>query len=164
MSADVKKFGDWVRVEALIGDLANMAQKAKEVSLMNWGLKAEGLAKKHINNQDLGWKELDIKYLASKIRKGYSENILVRTSDYFQAITSWVDTPNETVYAGVKKAKMDVEGHIIADIAAVHEYGTKDGRIPARPLWQPVFEETMKWFKTSDYRPDVLFMKYAKLH
>lgn len=157
----VERVGDWNRVTALIGNLANEMQQARTISLQRWGLKAEGLAKNHIRDQDLSWTKLKAETIATKIRKGYSDNILVMTSDYFQAITSWV-YDKEVALAGVKKVAVNSEGQQIADIAAVHEFGSNSGNIPARPLWQPVFAETMEWYVKSDSRPDIIFMERIK--
>ncbi len=156
----IKKVGNWSKVALVIGNLANEMKLAQELSLKRWGLKAEGLAKKHITAQDLGWQKLDPKTIAEKIRKGYSENILIATSSYFQSITSWTD--KNVALAGVKKGVTNQDGEEIANIAAVHEFGGRDGNMPARPLWQPVFKETMEWFVTSDSTPDAIFKKNIK--
>ena len=68
----LQKIGDWGKVKNLIGHLAQEMEKAKQISLKRWGLKAEGIAKSHISNQDLDWAELNTEYLAQKIRKGLS--------------------------------------------------------------------------------------------
>ena len=156
-----KKIGDWEKVERLIKAIKPEMVAAKNQSLMRWGLKAEGIAKKHISMQDLNWKPLKPETLAAKIRKGYSENILVATSSYFQSITSWADLPNNTVYAGVKKEARDEEGNVIADIAKVHEYGSLSGRIPKRELWGPTFEEVMVWHFDKN-TPERLFAERIK--
>lgn len=156
----VEKTGDWMKVARLIGNLAKEMQDAREKSLKLWGLKAEGLAKAHITAQDLSWPSLTPEYLASKLRSGKSENILVASSSYFQSITSWVQTG--TVYAGVKKTAKYADGEEIADIAALHEFGSKSGDVPARELWQPTFKETMTWYVKSDKTPAALFRKQMK--
>ena len=150
----------WSNVAAAIANIGLEMEKAKGIALKQWGLHAEALAKKHMSTQDMGWEELKPATLAAKIRKGQSENILIATSDYFQAITSWTD--KEAAYAGVKKGVKDREGNVIADIAAVHEYGSKSGEIPARPLWQPVYKETMEWFVKSDMTPVRIFARNMK--
>lgn len=152
----VHKIGDWNRVKLLIGNLSKEIEISRLLALKQFGLKAEGTAKSHLSMQDLPWVALAPKTIAAKVRRGESENTLIATSDYLQSITSYVH--NGVSYAGVRKESINNEGDVIADIARVHEYGTKD--IPARPLWQPTFVETLKWFKkSSDSRPDVIFMK-----
>lgn len=158
----VRKTGDWGKVALLIGNLSKEMRHASVTSLRQFGLKAEGTAKKHMSNQDLGWAALKPATLAAKLRNGQSENILIATSSYFQSITSWVDEKDMTAYAGVKKLAKNSEGDVIADIAAVHEYGSQSGIIPARPLWHPTFGETVKWFLTSNSRPDIIFLRNIK--
>lgn len=160
--AKTRKIGDWEKVGALIGNLSKEMERAVQMSLMRWGLKAEGLAKSHMSKQDLGWAALKPSTLANKVRKGYSDNILIATSSYFQSITSWVDKESNTVYAGVKKTATDKEGNVIADIAAVHEYGSEAAGIPKRELWHPTFDEVVDWFEKSDSRPAIIFSKNIK--
>lgn len=157
MSGSFSKIGDWDKIKRITGALAKEMENARKISLKRWGLKAEGLAKTHISKQDLNWKPLEPETIAQKIRKGYSENILVATSSYFQSITSWSD--GESAYAGVKKTAKDTEGNVIADIAAIHEFGSKSGKIPARPLWKPTLDETMEWFDKKENQPTAIFMQ-----
>lgn len=156
-----KKTGDWEKVERMVKAIKPEMVAAKNKSLRNWGLKAEGLAKKHISMQDLNWKPLKAETIAAKIRKGLSEDVLVATSSYFQSITSWADIANNTVYAGVKKEARNKDGVVIANIAAIHEYGSLSGNIPKRELWHPTFQEVMTWhFKYNT--PERLFAERMK--
>lgn len=150
----VRRTGDWAGVTRLIGGLSKDLKDARRISLMRFAAKAEREAKMHMSLQDLPWEPLKAETLAAKARKGQSNLILMATSDYFQAITSWVDT--DTAYAGVKKDVTDDEGEEIVNIAAVLEFGSDAAGIPARPLWQPVFEDTMKHWAEHD-RPDMIF-------
>jgi hypothetical protein len=162
MKGRMDKVGDWSKVGLLVKNLPMELKAAQVTALKHWGLKAEGIAKKHISAQDLSWAALSPAYLAAKVRAGHSENTLVATSSYFQSITSWVDVTKMESYAGVKKTAKDEDGNIIADIAATHEFGSVAANIPARPLWQPTFEETMEWFLQSDSRPAIIFSKNIK--
>lgn len=154
--------GDWEKAALLIKNLKEECEKAHITSLQRFGLKMEEVVLNHISKQDLGWKPLDPKYLSSKVKKGLSDNILVATSDYFNAIQSWVDKSKRTAYIGVKKGKKDREGNEIGHIARVHEYGAKGGKIPARPLWKPSFDEVKVWFWKSDHTPDKILVANLK--
>jgi hypothetical protein len=132
-------------------------EASKTIALKRWGLKAEGIAKGHISSQDLGWQALKAETISKKVRAGFSENILVQSSDYFQAITSWVDTAEGKAFAGVRRSAKNAQGDEIGMIARVHEFGSDSGVIPARPLWKPTYDEAMEWFKTSNSRPDRIF-------
>lgn len=155
----IERVGNWEGITRLIANLAKELKIARETALKRFGLKAEAIATKHISTQDLHWRPLNPAYLASKIRKGLSENILVATSDYYQAITTWVDKSEGTVYTGVKKDAKNSDGGDMVSIAAVHEFGSLSGRIPARPLWQPTFAETVNWFWKSDSTPEKIFLR-----
>lgn len=162
MKSGMEKVGDWSKIGLFIKNLSTELEKAQLTALEHWGLKAEGTAKKHISSQDLGWKPLKPSTLATKIRAGHSDNILVATSSYFQSITSWVDKSDMKAYAGVKRTAKDADGNIIADIAAVHEFGSVVANIPKRELWHPTFNETTKWFMSSNSRPAIIFSKNIK--
>lgn len=162
MKGKLDKVGDWNKIGLLIQNMPMELKKAQVTALKHWGLKAEAIAKKHISAQDLGWKPLKPETISAKVRAGYSENILVATSSYFQAITSWVDTKEMKAHAGVKKTAKDADGNMIADIAAVHEFGSESGNIPKRELWHPTFKETLEWFKKSNSRPAIIFAKNIK--
>lgn len=158
-----QKVGDWKKVTNLVANIGKEMLAAQKISLMRVGLKAEGTAKKHISQQDLGWKPLKPATIAYKIRKGYSENILVMTSSYFQSITSWV--VNDTVYAGVKRGVVHKKsGTEMGIIARVHEYGSLSGKIPARPLWQPTMEETIEWHLSKNSPVDIFVERMKKYH
>lgn len=158
----IRRIGDWEKTAYLITHMAEEMKKAQLLALKRFGLKAEGNAKSHMSKQDLGWVALRPATISAKLRKGYSENILIATSSYFQSITSWVDEAEMKTHVGVKKGAKGRNGELIEDIAAVHEYGSRSGGIPARPLWTPVFAETLEWFKTSDSRPAIIFMNNIK--
>nr|DAJ85226.1 MAG TPA: virion morphogenesis protein [Caudoviricetes sp.] len=156
----LERIGNWQQAMSAVEDLGEKMLKAQLIAIKRAGLYAEGQAKKHIKSQDLGWKPLEPKTIANKIRQGYSENILVQTSSYFQSITSWVDENKGIAYAGVKKqVRNKKSGELIADIAKVHEFGSKSGGIPARPLWQPVNKETIAFMKKSENTPPEIFKK-----
>ena len=152
----MRKTGDWEKVGSLISNLSNEMKKARELSLNRFGLKAEALAKGHMSRQDLNWPALKPKTISTKVRKGYSENILIATSDYFLSITSFVK--GDTVYVGVKKESKNRDGRVIANIAAIHEFGAASVNIPARPLWQPTLNEAVEWHKKKNL-PILIFAK-----
>ena len=63
---------------------------------------------------------------------------------------------------GVNKEAKNRDGEVRADIAAVHEFGSKSGLIPKRELWRPVFEETMRWFQNPENKPERIFVNRVK--
>lgn len=145
----IKLIGNWNAVNAITTHIERLGKEAMKDGLVKTGLYAEGRAKGHISKQDLGWKPLKQVYAESKAKKGLSNSILVSTSAYFQAITSYVQ--GNVAYVGIKKIARDKEGNQIANIAAVHEFGSSKAKIPARPLWQPTIKETEKWLEKNGF-------------
>lgn len=155
----LNKAGDWDKAKRLIGNIGTELIEARDTSLKRFGLKAESIAVQHMSKQDLGWKPLKASYLAQKIKQGFSDNILVRTSSYFQAITSWVDKAQ--VFIGVRRDVKDKDGNVIADIARVHEFGSDSAGIPKRELWKPTLAEAVKWHEKNNM-PEKIFLKNIK--
>ena len=52
---------------------------------------------------------------------------------------------------------------ILADIAAVHEFGSQSGNIPARPLWQPSYKEAVEWHEKNNDPRDIFMKKLRRL-
>lgn len=138
-------FGDWDAAMRLSHNLHSEIVDASKKALMIIGLKAEKIAKLHINRQDLNWQPLNKAYKARKEKQGDSNLILVKKSQYIQSITSYV--VDLTAFAGVKRSAVNKEGKEIANIAAVHEYGSPRRGIPERPLWKPTFKEVTTWIE-----------------
>ena len=157
----LEKDGDWEKVTNLVTHLQEEMTKAQNIALKRIALYAEGKAIKHISNQDLGWEPLKASTISAKVRAGYSENILVRTSTYFQAITSYVK--DDIAYAGVKITSKYANSEEVANIAAIHEFGSNDANIPARPLWGPTLKDTVNATKIrKDLNPTEIFLKNIK--
>lgn len=150
----IKKEGDWKAVDIFLSDLKVEMQKARKQSLMRFGLRAEKIALEHISRQDLSWDPLSEQYKKFKADNGLSTDILVATSSYFQAITSWVD--RTTAYAGVKRGAKNKDGEDVANIARILEYGEHK-----RPLWQPTYKEALELWAEHD-KPITIFMANIK--
>jgi len=155
----MRKTGNWTGISRLMGTLPQTLEDARRLSLRRWSLKAEAVAKAHMSAQDLGWTALKSKTVAAKLKKGQSELILIATSSYFQSITSWATT--DKALAGVKKGTVGKDGQIVDVVARTHEFGSSTKNIPARPLWKPTLDETMRWHHRNN-RPEYLFIIAAK--
>lgn len=143
-----KKTGDWKKVEAMMKGLTTRIDSAQKTMLAQLALKAEAMAVERIKSQPSEWKPLSPAYYEWKVARGFSNKTLIKTSSMMQAITSGV--AGKVGFAGVAKNARDKEGNIIANIAAVHEYGSVKRNIPARPVWQVVKVNVVKWVRTSD--------------
>lgn len=160
MKTGVHHIGKWKLMNNVFSGFKKDLQEIQKKTLMQIGLEAEKLAKKHITSQDLGWTALRERYKKRKIAQGKSEKILIRTSSYLQSITSWVMPPY--AYAGVKKTAKNKDGESIADIAKTLEYGSVKMNIPPRPLWSVVLTETKQFAINDDTLAKVANKHYAE--
>lgn len=81
-------------------------------------------------SHEVEWSPLKEAYLRYKVKKGYSEKKLHRTTTLAQSFTYTVETNRAIVGTPVPYAPF-------------HEYGTKKG-IPPRPFMTPVFEKFVR--------------------
>lgn len=146
--AEIYKIGDWDIIGLLTANLRKELDRAAKTSVRRLGIKAEAIAKLHIQNQDLPWEPLNPAYKASKARRGLSENMLMATTSYFQAITSWHEGLRSL--AGVKRTAQGQNGEDLGVIARTLEYGSEAKNIKSRPLWQPTLVETAKWHEKNN--------------
>lgn len=152
---EIKKVGDWNLMDRLTNVMKHDIGDTLETEMKQIGLEGEAKAVSHIKNQDLSWKPYkDNKYSESKSRRGLSDKMLVATSDYFNAITSWAK--GLSAYSGVRRRVKNRDGDYIDVIAAVQEYGSKKGGVEARPLWRPVYKEMLSWIKQRNIEKRVL--------
>jgi hypothetical protein len=145
------KLNGWGDIEKTLQGLTTQIENANKIALQQIGLAAEADAKKTIRDQSENWTPLSPKYLKRKTsdspkrksKKRYSEKILIRTSSYLQAITSFAE--KDKVMIGVTvNAKNSETGQSIAEYAKVLEYGSAKKNIPPRPLWSSVLERTKR--------------------
>lgn len=87
------------------------------------------------------WPPLRPKYLKRKISEGYDPLMLVRSRFYLEHISWWKNrstgSGRQAQYKfGVRQA-IHPDAHMpLGQLAAIHEYGTRDGRVPARMFWR----------------------------
>jgi hypothetical protein len=142
------KTGDWKAVQKIINNLPkDMGDAAKEGIKLST-LKGERIAKLHLKNQDLNWRELSSNTISNKAKNKQSNKTLIATSDYMQSITSVA--VGYIGFVGVKKSARNRGGEPITMIAAVHEFGVRSLNIPARPLWKPSLDELYYWMKVNN--------------
>lgn len=143
----VRKTGDWTKAKRIARKLQKRMDNAASKTVARMALEAERMAVKLLADQPSDWDPLSEKYKKQKEKRGQSEKILIATSTYFQSITSF-NVSSFIAFAGVKRSAKGEDGQIVADIAAIHEYGSKKRNIPARPLWTKVYKEM-------EGRPDI---------
>lgn len=134
------KIGDWEKLDRLLSGFGQRFKRNVRRATDKNGRLLESTVVGHFENQDLPWPSLTPGYRKRKIREGYSEQILIRTSTLSQNIRYHRQSWNEG-FVGVARNVMTSDGQSLVNIGAVHEFGTRDGRVPARPFVSPSLEE-----------------------
>lgn len=130
------KFGDWENVERQLSEIGRNFTREMERTTDKLGHLFVGIIVRHFEAQDLPWKTLNEKYQRAKVMAGYSEQILIRTATLMNNI-NYQKLDAFTGYVGVIR-KEPRKGY---DLAWIHEFGTRDGRVPARPYMRPSARE-----------------------
>ena len=103
----------------------------------------------HIQNQDLPWEALSPKYLARKIKEGFSELIMIRTGTALETVRT-IQLDDSSYFVGWPRGvtRKTADGTVeIYPIMAVKEFGSLDGTEPARPVIQPSLKELKVWLR-----------------
>lgn len=153
MKLRIKKTGDWENVGLTLKGLKSRIHEGAKVAMVKAGLQMEKFAVKHIQAQDMGWKNSP-EWTERKKKLNLSEKVLVATSTYEQSITSFYkwDGSKFSVNAGVKKGVYEADGTEIANIAAVLEFGRKHKHLQhesKKPLWVPCEAFIFDWILES---------------
>lgn len=121
--------GDIRRLESYMQELPQRIRQSVRLALERAG--AEGVSKlselfkTEGKSLSVEWPPLKEKYLRWKLKKGFSEKVLHRTTTLRQSFNSKVNDYSAIIGTPVK-------------YAIYHEYGTK--KMPARPFMKPVAE------------------------
>lgn len=145
MALKIFKTGEWDKVNAKINAtyLIKGIDEANELALKNVTAMGETIVVKMLQSQTLSWAPLKPATLKRKLKKGGSNKTLIDTTTYFQSITNFVK--NRDGFIGVRRISAYKNGQEVANIAAVHEYGSKSLGIPKRPLFLPAKNLLMAW-------------------
>jgi len=163
---NVKLVGNWNTVRSFVHSLNKDMNTARLISLQQWADMAEQTAKMHIETNDIGWDSLHPDWVDFKKRQGWDTGIYSATSSYFRNIVAKVRAKDYTAFAGVQTGAISgSSGADLVEIAYFLEHGFMAAHLPARPLWQPTFDEVMEWYMSEvSVSPSDIFanMKMAK--
>lgn len=145
-----------------IGKALNIAKGLKEetrrvalIALRQVSLEGSKQMKKIIISQPANWSPLRDKYLRRKIAKGGSEKTLIDTSTMLQAITHSIDEKRFISYSGVFRTEKYKNGESVANIAAIHEFGSVSRNIPARPFVRPALKAVKAFVARKKYAQQI---------
>ncbi|MEW6352385.1 MAG: hypothetical protein AB1646_25310 [Thermodesulfobacteriota bacterium] len=133
--------GDWDKLIRQLGQAGERLKAEAQKATNENGRLLEETMVGHFEAQDLGWVPLKPDYLAWKLREGLSEETLFATTTLLQNIRYHERSWHEGFVGVLRGATYQKSGESVVNIAAVHEYGTKDGRVPARPFVAPTLAE-----------------------
>lgn len=158
--------GDWDTFQRTMRGLYGAIEVAAGRANLNFAIQAEAYAVKHLQAQDLGWHPLSETYKRWKISHGYSEKMLIMTSQYMQAITSWQagkvpGVKGLLAQVGVRRDVRRRDGKLLFSVVAVHEFG--NGRVRARPLWKPTERFIVTYAQNSKILQKFLVEEFRKL-
>lgn len=132
------KFGDWQRLEHVMRELSSprrLDAHLLEATTKN-AIEAQRSIVLGIRQQWPDWQPLAPSTVKARLRKGHKSpagiKMLMDTGQLLNAITYHVYDGLRAAVGVVKGAKRKDGGDLV-NVAAVHEYGSVDGRIPARP-------------------------------
>ena len=150
--------GDWDKITDRLSNAAGRLKKSCNAGMSESIALIEKTVVKHIDDQDLNFAPLSKGYARYKERtrsgkwrrkrkKGgkssprrLSEKTLIATGAYRNAITSHKISPFDGE-VGVSRQEAYDGGEKIANIGQILEEGTRDGRTPPRPHWEPSAKE-----------------------
>jgi phage gpG-like protein len=81
--------------------------------------------------------------IAARRRKGFKgTKALIMTGDLRNSIT--VVKIGKDVFVGILRSTRHRGGQMLVNIAAIHEFGSRDGKTPARPFIYPVYQKHLR--------------------
>lgn len=90
------------------------------------------------------WPPLSPQYKAYKAKRGLDPRTLIARMDYLRAIRvrhQRTQKGDDEYTVGLPQQARHYSGLTYNQLAAVHEYGSKDRRVPARPHWRPTIRK-----------------------
>lgn len=142
-----KLFGRWAEAIRLTQTMGPKVKIASIYAQRKVCKDIEARVKKHLVNQDLGWKRLSPDTAYYKNKEGLDSRTLIAYGNYYHAIETWISGTSHFMYVGVKKGKYTYNYKTrkrsrldLSKIATIHEFST-GRRLPKRPLWNPTIRE-----------------------
>lgn len=121
-------------------DVANRLPRAINRELETQGAAIEAKAKAKFGTYQEGWPSLAESTKQERVRQGYTpDDPLFRSGELQSLVTHAVDEGG--LFVGVEPGTSLAGGADAALVMGVHEYGSTDGRVPARPVFGVVVNE-----------------------
>lgn len=130
-------------VPNLVANFERLVRKSASEQLEDLGGGLKDQVQALILGQMYLWVPLNPDYLKAKIKGGFDPRILVRTKEYVESITVYsLGNPSDRIAFRVSPPVGEAlhnSGLTFVELARVHEFGDRQGRIPSRPHWRVVW-------------------------
>lgn len=137
-------YGDWDKVGIWLTEAEETFDKFGDVPMRECAELVHDRLISNIESQKFSWTPLTQAYLKRKSELGLDTRTLIATSNYISGIEISEDVGfggRVGVFVGPSPGATHISGLSMNVIGGIHEYGTSDGRIPARPHYRPTWEE-----------------------
>lgn len=138
----IRLTGDWNKAETLLATAEARLQRASDKALMREANYLRREIVLGIRSQAPGgkrFKPLAEATLRARRARGFTgTKALIVTGDLRNSIK--VTKLGKIVFVGILRTVRGRGGQELVNIGAVHEFGSRDGRIPARPFLRPEFD------------------------
>lgn len=137
-------YGEWDTVGRWLTEAESTFEKFGEEPMRECAELVYDRLISNIESQKFSWAPLSQAYLNRKVMLGLDTRTLIATSNYISGIEiqdSIGVGGRLAMFVGPSPGATHVSGLSMNVIGGIHEYGTSDGRIPARPHYRPTWEE-----------------------
>lgn len=134
-------FNSFGAIGAHFNQVASHIEPAMRRGLAEASKEVVKKAKGKFGHYQPGWAPLKDATQQERVRQGYTPNDpLLRSGELQSLVTAEMDADGN-LFVGVPEGARDFDGNDAAEIMAVHEFGSVDGRVPARPVFGIVVNE-----------------------
>ena len=137
------KTGQWNKVKRFIDECPYLLQYGYENGVKEFGTKLVGIIRRAIASGRMDgaqWAPL-----AEKTKEKYGDHPIYNlTGQYMRSIGVHYYKSRTLIGIPINVRKTRLSGKstiTLNQVAIILEYGTKNGRIPPRPIWKPAFEK-----------------------
>jgi len=147
VNVTVKRIGDWAKLHSLVVGLDHTIEVGYQRASKKAAKKYFDLIRQNIRNGGgkFRFEPLKQSTIDKKKKAGKPATPFMFYGYYYRAIQ--MVSKNNNYYVGIKKGSRNPKtksagsSYTIAQYASVLESGSRDGKIPARPLWRKTFNE-----------------------
>ena len=139
LTLHVKLEGDWQKVDALVSDLGPSIQRGYDSAVNSFAKKLLSIVKKSLTlgippvGGGVVWQPL----APATIRRWGQHPIYNLTGLYSRSVGLYVYKSRTLVGLPIGTRRSSQKELTLNELAKILEFGSNDGRIPARPVWSP---------------------------